>query len=183
MKQPHLKIWTASAGGVHWRCCNRTAGHQGGVEMWTKCLGNAYGSKSLNLQNGYCIPIDIYVYISYTVQNKFYLIVSIQWCSFLLSLAPYFFFSRIQISPWSGRWVLSPETAGRYCTKTPSLQPSFPWRQKHSWLDFRRLCRSSRPRPLCKTARIPSHFDPFCHFSMSMSLTWHQYGWLKQPMV
>lgn len=34
-----------------------------------KCLGNAYCSKSLNLQNGYCIPIDIYVYISYTVQK------------------------------------------------------------------------------------------------------------------
>ena len=62
--------WTASPGGVHWRCCNRTAGHQGGVEMWTKCLGNAYCSKSLNLQNGYCIPIDIYVYISYTVRKQ-----------------------------------------------------------------------------------------------------------------
>lgn len=180
-KKIHQK--TASAGGVHWRCCNRTAGHQGGVEIFTNVWEMHIA------QNHWTCKMDtvyqlIYMYIYHILyENKFYLIVSIQWCSFLLSLAPYFFFSRIQISPWSGRWVLSPETAGRYCTKTPSLQPSFPWRQKHSWLDFRRLCRSSRPRPLCKTARIPSHFDPFCHFSMSMSLTWHQYGWLKQPMV
>jgi len=32
-KKIHQK--TASAGGVHWRCCNRTAGHQGGVEIFT----------------------------------------------------------------------------------------------------------------------------------------------------
>ena len=78
-----LPGWTASAGGVHWRCCNRTAGHQGGVEMFTNVWEMHIAQNHWRLYTNW--------YLLYTVRKLIYLIVSIQWCSFLLSLAPYFF--------------------------------------------------------------------------------------------
>ena len=126
--------WSASAGGVHWRCCNRTAGHQGGVEMFTNVL-------KMHIAQNYwtCKMYTVYLYI--------YIYVPI----LILSNCVHF------CCPWQHtlEFMKVLHQDSEFAAQNASRMTS---EVTH---DLTLDCRSSRPRPLCKTARAPYRFWKF----------------------